>query len=179
MTQPNPAPNGPDSNDDASTPPPNQPPAPEGNKDGELGPEGQRALERMKAELREAKAKVKEYEPLAQKAREQDEAQKSEAQRLAEQRAEAEQRAQAAEVALMRYRVGAEKKVPSVLIERLAGSTEDEMREDADRLMAELSGIATPPPAPTPNGNAASSGPTPNGGAPDMNTLLRALAGRG
>lgn len=178
MTQPNPAPNGPDN----PTPPPasGQPPAsgdtPQ-KDDPPLGPEGERALERVKAELREAKAKVKEYEPLAQKAREQADAEKSEAQRAAEARAQAEARAAAAEVALMRYRVGAEKGVPHVLIDRLAGSTEDEMREDADRLMAVIgTAPGAPAPQPPPRGDAAAGGGAPGGGAPDMNTLLRALA---
>lgn len=174
MTQPN----------ATDTPPKADAPAPEAKpaendpqNDSPLGEAGQRALDAMKAELAAAKAQVKDLTPLAQKAKELEQAQMTEVQRAQAERDEAKAAALNATTALMRLQVGSAKGLPPVLAERLAGSTVEEMTADADRLKAELSeslnAAATP--------RQAGSGDASKGGAPagmDMNALLRAAAGR-
>lgn len=71
---------------------------------------------------------------------------KTQAEKDAEARAAAEQRATQAETDLARLRVATSKGLPAELAARLVGSTEDEMAEDADRLLAVMK--PTTPPAP-------------------------------
>jgi hypothetical protein len=90
-----------------------------------------------------------------------EDAAKSEAERLAEQAAQAEQRAAQAEIALARLRVAAAKGLPADLAERLVGTSEDELAEDADRL---LTLVKPPEGAPSRPAGSADNGPQ---GAPD------------
>lgn len=70
----------------------------------------------------------------------------SQAEKDAEARAAAEQKAADLEAQVLRLKVAAAKKLPPELADRLIGSTEDEMNEDADRLLAVMK--PTTPPAP-------------------------------
>lgn len=101
--------------------------ATEDNKQ-DLPPEVARALKKANKEAEQARLKLKEYE----------DAQKSEQEKLAEAKTAAEKDAASARQELVRYKVGAAKKLPPELIERLRGENEGEMEEDADRLLALL-----------------------------------------
>lgn len=93
------------------------------------------ALEKKNREAQGLRQRLKELEPLAQKARELEEAQKTEAQKAAEARAAAERERDAARAEALRYKVGLAKGLPADLAVRLQGSTEDELAKDADRLL--------------------------------------------
>jgi len=82
--------------------------------------------------------RLKELEPLANKAKEFEEASKTEAQKLTES-LEGERRArESAEAKLIRYEVGADKGVPPHLMRFLSGATREEIEEAADVLVKEL-----------------------------------------
>lgn len=128
--------------------------------------------EKWQAMSRETEKKARAGADAVKKLAALEESQKTEAQKVADRATEAESRATAAEMALARYRVAVAKGVPAELVDRLRGETEDEMSKDADKLMA-LVKPAGPKPDP-------SQGTRANGAASaDMNTLLRAAAGRG
>lgn len=76
--------------------------------------------------------------------REIEDSQKSEQQKLAERAEAAERLASEREGALLRYRVAVAKNIPAELVDRLRGDTEDELVEDADRLL----GLLQPPTPP-------------------------------
>jgi flagellar biosynthesis/type III secretory pathway protein FliH len=90
-----------------------------------IPPEVERALRKANKEAETLRLKLKEYE----------DRDKSEADKLAEGKAEAEREAATAKRELMRYRVAAKKKLPAELANRLQGSTEEEMESDADNLL--------------------------------------------
>lgn len=169
--------------------PANPPAAPAGDTpatpptedDKPLGEAGQRAYERVKAERAALSAEIERLKPLAEKAQALEEAGKSETQREREAReaaeakyAEAEARATAAERRAIQLAVAQDLGLPVVLAERLTGSTEEEIRADAERVLNALPGGV--PPAPV-RRDAAAGGANPQ--TPDMNALLRIAAGRG
>lgn len=101
--------------------------------------------ERAKADLAKRnrenqalRARLKELEPLAQRAQELDDAAKSDAQRATEALTAAEQRATAAEGELLRLQVAAEKGLTAAQAKRLVGKTRDELLADADDFLASL-----------------------------------------
>lgn len=103
-----------------------------------------------------------------------EESQKTEAQKIAERAEQAEKRAAESERDLARYKVAVLKKLPAELAERLRGDTAEELAADADALLALLK-VTTTDLKPDPSqGNRTSAS-----AAPDMNSLLRAAAGRG
>ncbi|HEX5543690.1 MAG TPA: hypothetical protein VFX60_19405 [Micromonospora sp.] len=102
------------------TPTPEQPARPD------VPIEVKRALTKANKEAEALRLKLKEYE----------DRDKTEQQRLTESRAEAERRAADAEMALARYRVAVAKGLPADLVDRLRGSTEEELTADADKLLA-------------------------------------------
>jgi len=85
---------------------------------------------------------------------------KTETERLSERATLAEKQAAENAQALARYRVAVDKSLPTELVDRLRGDTEDELSEDADRLLALLKpsgphrfgdvdlGVRQTPPAP-------------------------------
>lgn len=73
----------------------------------------------------EAAAKVKEYE----------DAKKSDQEKLAEERDSLKSEADNAKAEALRLRVAIQKKLPAELIDRLRGSTEAELKADADELL--------------------------------------------
>ena len=96
-----------------------------------------------------------------------EDAAKTQAEKDAEARTAAEQRAAALEAELTRLKVATSKGIPADLAARLVGDTEDEMAEDADRLLALMK-----PTEPTPTGPAgrADGGPQ---GQPKVGQLNR------
>lgn len=92
-------------------------------------------VNREAAALRE---RLKELEPFAAKAKELEEAQKSEAERNTEKLTAAERRAIAAEEALLRRDVADEKGLTPAQAKRLVGKTREELLADADDFIAAL-----------------------------------------
>ena len=143
-----------------ATPPQQQGTPPQGGQGGQgepqLGDAGQRALAAERASVKELKAKLKELEPLAERARELDEAGKSEQQKLMEKLQAAEASGATAASQLTRLEVALEaapegmdpKKVAS-LARRLHGATREELEADAAELFAEFGGAPKPPTSPT------------------------------
>ena len=133
----------------------------------DLGDPGKKALQEERRKAREA---TKQLNELQARLKEFEDRDKTELQKLAEAHQTAEQRASTAEQALARYRVATAKGIPAELVDRLQGSTEDELAEDADRLLSLIGARRTP----DFDGGARTTAQ----GAPDMNKLLRQAAGR-
>lgn len=104
-----------------------------------------------------------------------EDSQKSEAQKVAERATEAESRAAKAEQELARYRVANAKKVPPEWVDRLRGDTEEELAADADKILVAIKAMQPTGPKPDQSQGARATGAA----NADMNTLLRAAAGRG
>src|ERR1044072_1025931 len=104
---------------------------------------------------------------------------KTEQQRLEERAATAEGRATAAETKLMRFEIALDKGIPSRLINRLQGSTREELEQDADNLLQEF-GLGEGGQTPTrPDFGAGVRSSGGNGeDAGDMNAIIRRSAGR-
>lgn len=131
------------------TPPPPPPPAPP----SELGDAGKKALEEERRARREAEARLKELEPLAKRAQELEDAQKTETQKLADANRALEDRAKKAELETGRLRVALRKGLTETQVKRLLGSTEEELEADADELLAAFKpGEAETPPPPATGG---------------------------
>lgn len=102
------------------------------------------ALAKARREAANLRQRLKETEPLAARAREADEAAKSEAQKAAEARAVAERERDAARLELLRRDVAEAAGLPAGWAKRLTGSTQQELEADAKDL---LKLIPAPPPA--------------------------------
>lgn len=107
-------------------------------------------IEKVNREAASLRARLKELEPLAKRAQELDEAQKTETQRATEALTAAEQRAVAAEAKLMRAEVAAEKGLTAAQAKRLVGGTREELLADADDYLASLPNAAPAPTSRTP-----------------------------
>jgi hypothetical protein len=106
--------------------------------DDALGDSGKKALETERKARRDAEAKLKELEPLAEEARKRADSEKSELTKAGE-ALQAERSARvAAEKALMRFEVAADKNVPPKLVGFLHGETKEEVEASADALLAEI-----------------------------------------
>lgn len=95
-------------------------------------------LDKVRKEAAKYRTEARDLRPLADKARQIEEADKTEAQKLADANAAEKTRADNAERELLRYKVAAVKQVPASLIDRLKGETEEEMAEDADLLLKDM-----------------------------------------
>lgn len=146
-----------------------EPKTPEPTDDKPLGPEGEKALEAFKTRAREAEALVKELKPLAQKAREAEEANKTELEKANGKVAELEGQVKSLTDDSLRLRVAIEKKIPAELIDRLKGSSQEELETDAEELLKLVGGG---------NGTATDFGGGPRTPAPtgDMDTAIRRKA---
>ncbi|MER7833485.1 hypothetical protein [Streptomyces sp. NPDC095602] len=113
--------------------------------EAQLGDAGKKALAEERRARREAEARLKELEPLAAKARELEDASKSEAEKLAERAAEAERRAAEAELRALRLEVATAKGLTPTQAKRLVGATREELEADADDLLATFGGTGTAP----------------------------------
>lgn len=103
----------------------------------------QKALSKKNSENSNLRKRLAELEPLAAKAKELEDAGKSEAERLTERATSAEERADKTEAALLRLQVALEKALPADEVRRLTstarrlvGTTKEELEEDADDLLA-------------------------------------------
>ena len=103
-----------------------------------------------------------------------EDAQKSESQRQTEQLQALQRERDEAAQALARYRVATAKGVPADLVDRLRGNNEDELTEDADRLLAILRPGTQPSPPPSFDGGPRS----PVNTSGDINSQIRAASGR-
>lgn len=126
-----------------------------------IPPEVERALKKANKEAETLRLKLKEFE----------DRDKTEAQKLAERASAAEGEAATAKQELMRYRIAAKKKLPAELADRLHGATEEEMAEDADKLLEVFGQRSTP----SYDGGVRKPAPAPT----DMNALIRSKAGLG
>lgn len=153
----------------AMDPPPTNPPtapppapqateAPPTGETDQLGDAGKRALDAERAARRDAEQRLKELEPLAAKAKELEDAQKTETQKLADQlqaatadRAESNTSLMQLQVALDKAPAGMDPGKIAKLAERLRGSTREEMQADAAELFADFN-PGTPSGTPPANG---------------------------
>lgn len=101
-------------------------------KDAPLGDAGEKALEAWKQRARDAEAKAKELAPLADKARELEEANKSELEKAQGKLTKAEQAQADAEAKLLRYEVAQEKEVPAKLVPLLTATSREDLETQAD-----------------------------------------------
>lgn len=125
---------------------------------------------KWKAMARKHEAEAKALRPAAQRLQELEEQGRTEAEKLAAAKAAAEKEAADARDELSRLRVATSKGLSPDLAARLVGTTEEELAEDADRLLA-LMKPATPAP-PTPG--SADAGP--RGDTPTTPTLAEQIA---
>ena len=131
------------------------------------------ARERAKfGDYDELKRKAGDYDKLSAQQQAAADAQKTEAQRIAERLAAAERAAADAGVQLLRFKVATEKQVPADLVEFLTATDEKGLRAQADKLM-EKGGAGRP--ASFDNGPRGSGSAKPT----DMNALIRQAAGLG
>lgn len=127
----------------------------------EIPPEVEKALKKANKEAETLRLQLKEYE----------DSKKSEEQKLTEAKAAAEKEAAEAKLDYLRLKVGTSKGLPAAVAERLRGETEEEMAEDADRLLELIK-----PGSPSGSADGGNQGKAPEKGD-DMNTLLRKAAG--
>lgn len=127
-----------------------------------------------KAEAAKWKALARKHEGAAKKLGDLEDAQKTEAQRLEERAASAEQHAAELQGELLRLQVAAAKGLPPELAARLRGGSEEELTEDADRLLALLKPAA--PQARPPDARQGVRGQA--AAPPDPDQWLRQMAGR-
>lgn len=121
---------------DDPKPDPPEPKEPDSSKDNkDLGEAGKKALDAERKARRDAEARVKELEPLAQKVKEAEEKDKSEIQKLTDAKTVAETKAAEAELRALRYEVAHEKGLTPTQAKRLMGSTKEELEADADELL--------------------------------------------
>lgn len=113
------------------------------------------------------KAKAEKYDELSEK-------DKSESEKLAGKLTKAEQERDQAKSALLRHRIAAEKKLPAEFIDRLQGSSEEELAADADKLL-EL--VKAPAQNPEFDGGTREPAPEPKSGDEAHNESVLALLG--
>lgn len=101
----------------------------------DLGDNGKKALSREREARRAAEAKLKELQPLAERARELEESQKSEQQRLMERAEAAEAERKRLESAVTRLRIAAKNGIPEELAELLGDGDEETLQARAKALM--------------------------------------------
>ena len=94
------------------------------------------AIAKANKEAAAYRAKVRELEPLARRAKELEDATKTEMERSAERAAAAERRAQEAELRALRLEVAAERGLTPAQARRLVGASKEELEADADDLLA-------------------------------------------
>lgn len=112
---------------------------PEGNAD-DLPQWARDAIAKANKEAAAYRTKVRDLEPLAKKARDLEDASKSELDKATERLTAAEKRAAEAELRAMRLEVAASKGLTPAQARRLVGSTLEELEADADELLATFGG---------------------------------------
>lgn len=122
-------------------------PAPPWGTDDQFDPhKAWNLIQNLRGDLEKKNHRIAELAPYEQKARELEDAQKSELQRATEALAAAQAEASAARLDAMRLAVAAAKGVPQALAGRLQGGTAQELEADADALMAAFPQQAATPP---------------------------------
>lgn len=124
----------------------------------DLSPEDLRKeLEKVRREAASWRVKYRDAEPLVQKAKELEDAQKTEAQKLAEQLAEARKNGETAASQLARVNAAIKARLFDAngdldmdLVDRLRGSTAEELEEDAKKLGERFARPASTTSAPSP-----------------------------
>lgn len=111
-------------------------PAPKPDADEALGETGLKALQRERDARKALEKRLADLEPLAVKAKELEDASKSEIEKATERLTAAEKRAQEAEIRALRLEVAATKGLTPAQARRLVGSTQEELESDADDLLA-------------------------------------------
>lgn len=133
--------------DDGGKPPEGKPAddKPDGNDDGGKPPEGnveelpqwaRDAITKANKEAASNRTKVRELEPLAKKAKELEDANKTESQKLGEERDQHKGRADSAELTALRLEVALDKGLTKTQAKRLLGTTREELEADAEELVA-------------------------------------------
>lgn len=116
--------------------------------DGGLSPEQLAAeLKRARADAARFRTELKSLKPLADKAKELEEAGKTEIQKATEKLTAAEQRAQAAELHSLRLEVAFSQGLTPAQAKRLVGTTREELEADAKELLESFGGGEPPKPA--------------------------------
>jgi hypothetical protein len=142
------------------------------NTDPWASPEVARAeIEKLRRENAGWRTQVRDLKPLAEKAKEQDEASKSEIQKALDRATEAERKAQETTLEAARLRAASAHGLTEAQADRLKGSTPEELLADAKAYAAEL-GANGRKPADLKQGARGSSTPD------DPNAWLRRMAGR-
>lgn len=175
-----PQPNDPKNQPDPKPDPKPDPSKPPEGQDVDALPEWARtAIGKANSEAARYRTQVRDLEPLVQKARDADEASKTEVQRAADKTTAAERRAENAEKDLLRLKVGVAKGLNADQLEFLTGDTEDELGQRADKLLA-LSAASRPSPLTNRPGEQLRAGSDPSraDAGPDMNALIRRQLGR-
>lgn len=130
---------------EGATPAPETPEAPApATGDAPLGDAGEKALEAFKQRARDAEAKLKELEPLAARAQELEDAQKTELEKLSSKATKAEQAKAEAEAKLLRYEVAAAKEVPAKLWPLLTATDQEGLEAQADLILENAASAPTP-----------------------------------
>lgn len=140
-TQPttDPAPPALDGPDVTKPPPEPETTTPPAKDDDEtLGEPGKKALDQERKARRDAEARLKELEPLAKAAKDKEDADKTEIQKVTEALTSERDARTKAETALLRFNVATDKGVPLKLAQFLSGTTREEIEGSADTLIAEL-----------------------------------------
>lgn len=106
--------------------------------DNTLGETGKKALDSERKARRDAEARLKELEPLADEARKRADAEKSELTKVSEALTEERTARLTAERQVMRFEVCADKGVNLKLVRFLHGDTKEEVEASADALLAEI-----------------------------------------
>lgn len=125
--------------------------------DGEM--DWKKEAEKWKSLARKHEAAAKANAEAARRLKEAEELEKSETQKLLEQLEAEKQQASKLQAELMRLRVALTKGLPAELASRLQGETEEELAEDADRLMALLNPPASTVPRASSRQGSTSAGP--------------------
>jgi chromosome segregation ATPase len=109
-------------------------------------PESARSeIEKLRQESARWRTKVRDLEPLAKKAQEQDEAAKTELQKALDRAVQAERAAQVAQLEATRMRVATAHGLTEVQAKRLVGATPDELEADAKEFAKEIGAARRPP----------------------------------
>lgn len=150
---------------------PDQPEGTQPQPDEQLGDGGKKALQEERRKARAAERQLGELQKRLQELEDRD---KTEAQKLTDRATAAETDATQAKRELERYRVARDKKIPAEWVDRLKGSTKEELEADAEALLEAL-GTQQQRNTPSYDGGVRAGAPP----ATDMNALIRQAAGRG
>lgn len=118
------------------------------NPEGEGTPEGAadtdwvKEAKKWEKRSRENYAALQAAQAAAEKWTAHEEAQKTEAQKLADKLAEYESKEKTAQAELIRYKVATSKSLPPELVARLKGETLEELEADADALLELIGGVS-------------------------------------